>query len=242
MDQRRAGIQVGLLLANGLLRRWIHLYVLVHEGDELRPQIHRHCRNVGHVFQRKPARPDRPRKKFQDGPGRRFPPGTSQICEASFWQKLSLKDQSRPQLMHHRVKQQLAFVLWPNVFYAGFAYGSTLIWFNVLNATASIVLTSPPYNFSAGIVVTTYVACLIGVALGFTFTGRLSDWLAIKLARRNNGIMEPEHRQWLFAASSIIIPFALILWGCGCCPSHPLVWLDICNVCPGICQYVCSPA
>src|SRR5947209_11181526 len=62
----------------------------------------------------------------------------------TFLQKLSLKDRSRPQLMHHRIRQQLAFVLWPNVFYAGFAYGSTLIWFNVLNATASIIFTAPP--------------------------------------------------------------------------------------------------
>ena len=140
-------------------------------------------------------------------------------------QKLSLKGRSRPQLMHHRIKQQLAFVLWPNVFYAGFAYGSTLIWFNVLNATASIIFTAPPYNFSAGIVGTTYVACLIGVALGFMFTGRLSDWLAIKLARRNNGIMEPEHRLWLFAASSVIIPFALILWGVGA--AHEIHWFGL---------------
>jgi MFS family permease len=145
--------------------------------------------------------------------------------EKSFWQKLSLRDQPRPQLMLQRIKQQLSFVLWPNVFYAGFAYGSTLIWFNVLNATASIILTSPPYNFSAGIVGTTYVACLIGVALGFIFTGRLSDWLAIKLARRNNGIMEPEHRLWLFAASSIIIPFALILWGVGA--AHNIHWFGL---------------
>jgi MFS family permease len=143
----------------------------------------------------------------------------------TFLQKLSLKDQSRPQLMHHRIRRQLAFVLWPNVFYAGFAYGSTLIWFNVLNATASIIFTAPPYNFSAGIVGTAYVACLIGVALGFMFTGRLSDWLAIKLARRNNGIMEPEHRLWLFAASSVIIPFALILWGVGA--AHEIHWFGL---------------
>ena len=142
--------------------------------------------------------------------------------QKTFLQKLALKDKPRRQLMHHRIKQQLAFLLWPNVFYAGFAYGSTLIWFNVLNATASIIFTAEPYNFSAGIVGTTYVACLIGVALGFFFTGRLSDWLAVYLARRNNGIYEPEHRLWLFAANSIIIPFALILWGVGA--AHDIHW------------------
>jgi MFS family permease len=133
----------------------------------------------------------------------------------TFVQKLSPKDKPRQQLIHHRILLQLRFVAWPNVFYAGFAYGSTLIWFNVLNATASIIFSAPPYNFSAAIVGVTYVACLIGVALGFFFCGRISDWLAVKLARRNGGIYEPEQRLWLFAASSVIIPFALILWGVG---------------------------
>ena len=143
----------------------------------------------------------------------------------TFMQKLSLRDKPRPQLMHVRILQQLRFVAWPNVFYAGFAYGSTLIWFNVLNATASIVFSAPPYNFSAGIVGVTYVACLIGVFIGSLFCGRLSDWLALKLARRNHGIFEPEYRLWLFAASSILIPFALILWGVGA--SHGIHWFGL---------------
>lgn len=133
----------------------------------------------------------------------------------TFVQKLALKDKPRQQLMHHRILLQLRFVAWPNVFYAGFAYGSTLIWFNVLNATASVIFSAPPYNFSAAIVGVTYVACLVGVTLGFFFCGRVSDWLAVKLARRNGGIYEPEQRLWLFAASSVIIPFGLILWGVG---------------------------
>ena len=141
-------------------------------------------------------------------------------------------DKSRPQLMHHWIKQQLTFIFWPNVFYAGVAYGSTLVWFNVLNATASIIFSAPPYNFSPGIVGTTYVSCLIGVAFGFIFTGQMSDWLAIKIARRNNGIMEAEHRLRLFAASSVIVPFALILWGLGA--AHEVHWFGLCfaMVCP----------
>lgn len=150
----------------------------------------------------------------------------SRCTTKSFLQKMSFRDTSRPQLMHYRIKQQLAFLFWPNVFYAGFAYGSTLIWFNVLNATASIVFSAPPYNFSSGLVGTTYVACLVGVLLGFLFTGRLSDWFALKMARRNNGISEPEHRLWLFALSSVIIPFALILWGVGA--AHHVNWFGLC--------------
>lgn len=70
----------------------------------------------------------------------------------TFLQKLSLRDAPRPQLMIHRIKQQLAFVFWPVVFYAGFAYGSNLIWFNVLNATASLIFSEAPYEFQPSIV------------------------------------------------------------------------------------------
>jgi hypothetical protein len=35
------------------------------------------------------------------------------------------------------------------------------------------------------------------------------------LARRNNGVAEPEHILWLFLASLICVPFAMLLWGLG---------------------------
>ncbi|KAF1949355.1 hypothetical protein CC80DRAFT_520578 [Byssothecium circinans] len=72
----------------------------------------------------------------------------------------------------------LIYLSFPVIFYAGFPYGTSLIWFNMLNATISLLLTST-YSFSPSIV------------------GRA----------KNNGIMESEHRIWLF------VPFDMILWG-----------------------------
>lgn len=143
----------------------------------------------------------------------------------SYLQKLSFKDRPRRNLMLYRNLQQLRFVAWPNVFYAGFAYGSNLIWFNVLNATASIIYSAPPYNFKPAIVGLTYIACLLGVVAGSIFTGRVSDWWILHRARKNGGIYEPEQRLWLFAPSSIIIPFGLILWGIGA--SHHVHWFGL---------------
>lgn len=54
----------------------------------------------------------------------------------SYVDKLALKDRPRKNLMLYRIVQQLRFLTWPNVIYAGFAYGSNLIWFNVLNAVS----------------------------------------------------------------------------------------------------------
>ncbi|CAK7221333.1 hypothetical protein SCUCBS95973_004458 [Sporothrix curviconia] len=143
----------------------------------------------------------------------------------TYWQKLALRDKPRPNRFFHRVKQQLLFLGWPVVFYAGFSYGSYLIWFTVMNATASIILGGAPYNFSAAMVGVSYVAPLIGTAVGAAFTGRFSDWLTIRLARRNGGIMEPEQRLWLFGVPTIIIPVSLVLWGVGA--AHGVHWFGL---------------
>ncbi|KAJ9634711.1 hypothetical protein H2204_006160 [Knufia peltigerae] len=140
----------------------------------------------------------------------------------TFMQKLSLWQTSPGQDMLGRAIQSLKYLSWPVIFYAGFSYGSYLIWFNVLNATASLILSAPPYNFRASMVGLSYVSTCIGVLFGSYVTGRLSDWLTLKLARRNKGIMEPEQRLWPFALCIVLVPATLILWGVGA--AHHVHW------------------
>lgn len=104
------------------------------------------------------------------------------------------------------------------------------MWFNVLNGTASLVLGGPPYNFAASMVGLSYVSPLIGVAIGSFYTGYIGDKIVLKMARRNNGILESEHRLWLFLPSMLLIPFGLLLWGVGESYSITIigyVWLTI---------------
>lgn len=91
--------------------------------------------------------------------------------EKTFVQKLALftthhKGQKQPFLMHWRAWQSVRFLSWPTIFYAGFSYGTYLIWFNILNATASIILGGAPYNFKPSIVGLTYLSCIVGVIIG----------------------------------------------------------------------------
>ena len=39
--------------------------------------------------------------------------------------------------------------------------------------------------------------------------------LTLRLARRNNGISEPEHTLYVFIASIFLVPFAMVLYGLG---------------------------
>ena len=59
----------------------------------------------------------------------------------------------------------LIFLTSPVIVYSGFTYGSNLIWFNVLNGTASLILFEPPFNFCSSIVGLSYFSPLIGIYL-----------------------------------------------------------------------------
>jgi MFS family permease len=153
------------------------------------------------------------------------------ISTKTFVQKLSVWQPSPGQNMFQRAKRSLQYLSWPVIAYCGFSYGSYLILFNILNATASIILGGAPYNFSASMVGLSYIACVIGVVVGSLTSGRLSDWLVIKLARRNNGVMEAEHRLWPFATCLVMVPGSLILWGVGAAHSIHYVGLFFAMAC-----------
>lgn len=73
-----------------------------------------------------------------------------------------------------------------------------------------------------------YVSPLLGVVAGMLYTGVFGTWFTTKMARARGGIMEPEYRLWLFSASVVLVPFALMLWG----KFHhvPYLWLLTCTV------------
>jgi hypothetical protein len=142
----------------------------------------------------------------------------------SYFDKLKLfqkADLHKPNELKGMMTRPLTFLTFPVIFYAGFSYGSNLVWFNVLNATASLILNGT-YGFSASIVGVCYVSPLLGVAVGAAYTGWLGDAFIVRKARKNNGIMESEHRLWLFVPSLLLIPFGLILWGVG--SAHHTHW------------------
>lgn len=143
----------------------------------------------------------------------------------TFAQKLALWGNYPGEGMIQRAIRSLKYLSWPVIFYAGFSYGSYLIWFNVLNATASIILGGAPYNFKASMVGLSYLSCCIGVVIGSFLSGKLSDILTIRLARRNKGIMEAEHRLWPFLICLVFVPVGLILWGVGA--AHGVHWFGL---------------
>lgn len=143
----------------------------------------------------------------------------------TFMQKLALLDKKRDFHPFRMMIRPLLLLSLPSVVYAGFSYGSNLIWFNVLNAIASLILSAKPYSFSSSMVGLSYLSPLIGVAIASFYSGVIGDRVVLWLARRNEGVLEPEYRLWLFAVSLILIPGGLILWGVGA--AHHVHWFGI---------------
>ena len=57
------------------------------------------------------------------------------------------------------------------------------------------------------------------------YSGPLGDKWVLWKARRNNGIMEPEYRLWLYVVPMFAVPGALLLWGVGA--AHQIHWVGL---------------
>ncbi|KAK1691366.1 major facilitator superfamily domain-containing protein [Colletotrichum godetiae] len=114
------------------------------------------------------------------------------------------------------------FFQFPCIAWAGLQYGFTNAWYSVYNATASSILSSQPYSYRASMVGVTYLAPLLGALIGGYVSGPVSDSFSMRLARRNKGFREPEHRLWGMSLTAIILPLGLLLWGVGAAFSLPI--------------------
>ena len=82
-------------------------------------------------------------------------------------------------------------LLFPQVLYAFITYGLSTSWLIVLGSVAALIFGAPPYNMSVGEIGLLQIAGLITSILGFC-SGPINDYLCKFLARRNNGVYEPE--------------------------------------------------
>ncbi|KAL4911379.1 hypothetical protein BDW74DRAFT_164891 [Aspergillus multicolor] len=114
---------------------------------------------------------------------------------------------------------------YPVIWFSGILVGSILSWFNVLNTTTATNFSAEPYNFTTNQTGLTYLANVIGSTIGCFFAGSLSDIVAERLARRNNGIKEPEHRLWLALIPLILHPAGFLLYGIGA--AQKLHWVAL---------------
>jgi MFS family permease len=148
--------------------------------------------------------------------------------QKTYAQKLKiwgLRDPRQPAHFLRSMTVPFLLMRFPVIVFGGLLVGSVLAWFNVVTGTIATILGNPPYNFSTDMVGVSFVAAAIGVTVGCYFSGPLSDWLIIYMARRNGGVREPEHRLWVAMVPLLIHPAGFILYGVGA--AHDVHWVAI---------------
>ncbi|CDO93832.1 unnamed protein product [Kluyveromyces dobzhanskii CBS 2104] len=134
----------------------------------------------------------------------------------TFWSKLSMTSGAKEKfLLHHYFMAPFYLFRLPGILWAGFFYGQSLIWFNVLNATEVLILAAPPYNFSSTACGLAYFSPLIFSFIIYFVVGYFSDWLKVRIARRRGGLSYPEDRLYTIIFYCLLGVAACILWGVG---------------------------
>lgn len=131
------------------------------------------------------------------------------ITPASYLEGLGLKQYVQRFVIYFKV------FTFPAVWLSGVLWGLQDAYMTFFLTTQDTYFSSPPWNKSQTGVATMNVATLIGAVVGCLMSGILSDYHVLWLAKRNNGVYEPEYRLWLLFITLIISPVGLIMFGVG---------------------------
>lgn len=101
----------------------------------------------------------------------------------------------------------------PAVIFTAIQYGFLIAMICVLSITQAIIYAASPYNFSAAGIGNMNIAPAIGCVLGSIFGGPINDYFIRHIARKRDGIYEPETRLWLFMFPAIFLPAGTLLYG-----------------------------
>ncbi|KAJ5635051.1 major facilitator superfamily domain-containing protein [Penicillium longicatenatum] len=127
---------------------------------------------------------------------------------------------TRPQgTLHHffRHSYQPFLILFtiPSVLFMALIYGAMTACSTIMITTLSSYRALPRYSFNSSQIGLMSLPPFIGTSLGALVTGPLSDWIILFLARRNQGIYEPEMRLWAIAGFIPLVPAGILMFGLG---------------------------
>ncbi|ODQ79274.1 hypothetical protein BABINDRAFT_37776 [Babjeviella inositovora NRRL Y-12698] len=135
----------------------------------------------------------------------------------TYWQRMHLieREYTDPRSWFVIFYRPVLTACFPAIVWGGVVYGVQIMWLSLQATTQSLIYSAPPFNFSTSNVGNTNFSSLIGAGFGMVFGGQFCDWLTVYLARRNNGIMEPEMRLWCMLGPAFINSAGLLLYGLG---------------------------
>ncbi|KAK5165776.1 uncharacterized protein LTR77_008699 [Saxophila tyrrhenica] len=129
-------------------------------------------------------------------------------------------------VLRHTYQPFYILFTFPAIAFTALMYGSVLAWFSVIVNVYSTYYTYPPYNFGSVGIGLMNLPPFIGSVLGSLYGGLFNDWLTVRLARRNNGIFEPEMVLWVAVPAVFTLPASLLLFGLP--TAYGMPWIVAC--------------
>jgi MFS family permease len=133
----------------------------------------------------------------------------------TYKQRLALITKTDAPIVQHFWQPVAILFTFPAVAYTALTYGGVLATFAIMTSVQATYLLLPPYNFGAQGIGLMNLPPFIGGLFGFVVGGYLNDWSAKWLAKRNQGIFEPEMRLWLALPATLTIPAGILIFGFG---------------------------
>ncbi|PVH99831.1 MFS general substrate transporter [Periconia macrospinosa] len=104
-------------------------------------------------------------------------------------------------------------ILSPIVMWATLLFTVCISWLVFISITLSQIFSAPPYNFSVSSVGATNLSSFVASLIATLISGYIIDGVATFMAKRNNGIFEPEFRLPVMITYLIFTATGFFAWG-----------------------------
>lgn len=115
----------------------------------------------------------------------------------------------------YRLRHSPRCFVFPAVLFSGLQWGAQIAFLTFYLSVEDVQYFAPPWNYSDKAVAIMGVPSLIGLLVGIIYASVFADYFILWMARKNNGILEAEHRLWLILPASVIGSLGLLLFGIG---------------------------
>lgn len=114
--------------------------------------------------------------------------------------------------------------VYPAVIFGSFIYGSFFTWLVALSVLSVPMFSAPPYSLTPSQVGLTNLPLLVTGLLGAPASGWLADKVIRSMAKRNNGIYEPEFRLTLMSIAALLSTVAFFGLGASIHAGANIAW------------------
>jgi MFS family permease len=115
-------------------------------------------------------------------------------------------------------------IAYPAVLFSTVVYGSYFTWLLTISVLSVSIFSAPPYALGPAQVGLTNLPLLVVGLIGSPLSGWLADAISKAMARRNNGIFEPEFRLVLMIPATIFATIGFLGFGISAQQGAPIVW------------------